>query len=101
MQGPAPKCIVIQGPVVADADILVTEDVASMLHCAVDTVRRIPRDELPVYRGPGRYNLYLREDLIRYVRTRRVIGPNIDRILAEIEASVITSSTDSVRGRSA
>ncbi len=100
MQGPAPKCMVIQGPVVADADILVTEDVARMLHCAVDTVRRIPRDELPVYRGPGRYNLYLREDLIRYVRTRRVIGPNIDRILAEIEASGITSVPGSVRGRS-
>ena len=83
-----------------DADIFVTEDVARMLHCAVDTVRRIPRDELPVYRGPGRYNLYLREDLIRYVRTRRVIGPNIDRILAEIEGSMLNSAPGSVRGRS-
>ena len=98
MQGPAPKCKVIQGSVMTD--ILVTEDVARILHCAVDTVRRIPRDELPVYRGPGRYNLYLREDVIRYVRTRRVIGPNIDRMLAEIEGSVISSVPGNVRGRS-
>ncbi len=100
MQSPVPKCMVIQGPVVADADILVTEDVARMLHCAVDTVRRIPRDELPVYRGPGRYNLYLREDLIRYVRTRRVCQSSIDRMLAEIEGSMLDSVPGSVRGRS-
>ena len=90
----------MQGSVMTDADILVTEDVARMLHCAVDTVRRIPRDELPVYRGPGRYNLYLRDDLIRYVRTRRVCQSSIDRMLAEIGGSVLSSVPGSVRGRS-
>ncbi len=83
-----------------DPDILVIEDVARLLHCSVDTLRRVPKEELPVYRGPGRKHLYLREDIIRFVRCRRITEPDIDNLLREIETAVVHSELDSVRGRS-
>ncbi len=46
----------------SDADFLTVEDVACLLRCSPDTVRRIPRDQLPVYR-PAKRNIYLREDM--------------------------------------
>lgn len=55
---------------VAAPDVLFVEDVAQMLRCSVDQVRRIPRSDLPAYEGPGKHLLYLREDVIRYVRSR-------------------------------
>ena len=83
-----------------DPDILVIEEVARLLHCSVDTLRRVPKEELPAYRGPGRKHLYLREDIIRFVRCRRITGPDIDNLLREIESAVVHSELDSVRGRS-
>ena len=83
-----------------DPDILVIEDVARLLHCSVDTLRRVPKEELPAYRGPGRKHLYLREDIIRFVRCRRITGPDIDNLLREVETAVVHSELDSVRGRS-
>ena len=74
-----------------DVDVLVIEDVARLLRCSVDTLRRVPKDELPVYRGPGRKHLYLREDVIRFVRCRRITGPDIDNLLHEIASAVIHS----------
>ena len=74
-----------------DVDILVIEDVARILHCSVDTLRRVPKDELPVYRGPGRWHLYLRDDVIRFVRCRRITGPDVDNLLREIVSDVIPS----------
>lgn len=56
-----------------DRDVLSLNEVAIILRCTRDTVRRIPRDELYVYRGPGRARLYLREDLKRYLRQRRIV----------------------------
>ena len=58
-----------------DWDILDINDVASLLRCSVDTVRRIPREELPACEGPGRPKLYLREDILTYLRGRRVGVP--------------------------
>jgi helix-turn-helix protein len=55
----------------ATGDILFIENVAEMLGCSVDHVRRIPRSELAASRGAGRRLLYLREDVIRYVRLYR------------------------------
>lgn len=55
----------------ADKEILFVENVAGMLGCSVDHVRRISRSELPASRGVGRRLLYLREDVIRYVRLHR------------------------------
>ena len=92
--------MVANGSGSSDVDILVIEDVARLLHCSVDTLRRVPKEELPAYRGPGRKHLYLREDIIRFVRCRRITGPDIDNLLREIETAVVHSELDSVRGRS-
>lgn len=54
-----------------DQDILSLCEVAELLHCTEDTLRRVPNEELPAYRV-GRKNLYFREDVIRFVRSRRV-----------------------------
>lgn len=57
------------------------------MRCSADTVRRIPLDELPVYRV-GRSNLYLREEEIRFVRTRHVERADIENALAEVLGTV-------------
>lgn len=86
-------------PAFLDSELLTVEDVSRLLRCAPDTVRRIPRDRLPVYR-PGRRNLYLREDLIRYVRSCRVEPPAaLDALLTEIAPGVVNSQPDGVQGR--
>lgn len=43
------------------------ENVALMLGCSVDRVRRIPRSELPARSGPSKRLLYLRKDVTKYV----------------------------------
>ena len=84
----------------ADPDILTVDDVASLLRICVDTVRRIPHERLPVHR-PGKRNLYFREDVIRYVKSCRVLpNANIDTLLTEIEGGVIRSLKDGARERS-
>ena len=82
-----------------DLDILSIEEVSRLIRCAVDTVRRIPRDRLPVYR-PGKRNLYLREDVIRYVRSCRVQDRAIEELVSEVEREVLDSTRDDVRERS-
>ena len=57
-----------------DRDILSLTEVSAILRCSEDTLRRVPRDELPVYRV-GKANLYLREEVIRYVRVHKMIRP--------------------------
>ena len=54
-----------------DRDILTLARVATLLHCSEDTLRRVPCDELPIYRV-GKTNLYFRDDVLRFVRTKRV-----------------------------
>ena len=70
-----------------DHQILTIEETSQILHCSVDTLRRVPVSELPVYRV-GKRNLYLCDDIIRFVRMRRVERPDIDRLLDEITRSV-------------
>ena len=54
---------------------LFVENVAQMLGCHVDFVRRIPRKQLPASRV-GRRVIYLREDVLRYIASKmRVSGP--------------------------
>ncbi len=65
-------------------DILSISDVSDLLCCSVDTVRRIPHDELPVYRV-GKSNLYLRDELIAFVRTRRVKTVDVTNLMAGFE----------------
>ena len=52
-----------------DPDLLSVHEVAAALRCSEDTVRRIPRAALPVYRV-GKANLYFREDVLAFVRRR-------------------------------
>ena len=52
------------------AEILFVENVAQLLGCGLDHVRRIPRNELPARREGARL-LYLRADVIAYVRSSR------------------------------
>ena len=60
--------------------ILCLADVSSMLHCSSDTVLRIPKSALPTYRV-GKSNLYLHDEVIRYVRSCRVdTGPAIQSL---------------------
>ena len=68
----------------SDPEILAIEEAACILRCTVDTLRRVPRDQLPVYRGPGRSNLYLREDLKQFVRRRRILPAIPDELLREV-----------------
>ena len=75
-----------------DGDILVIEDVAELLHCSVDTLRRVPKHQLPAYSGPGRKNLYLRDDIIKFLKTRRIDSVNVNRILADIEEELQNGS---------
>lgn len=53
-----------------DPDLISIADVSAALRCADDTVRRIPPGEFPI-RRVGKTNLYFREDVLRYVRTRQ------------------------------
>jgi Helix-turn-helix domain len=84
----------------ADPDILVVEDVADILRCTVDTARRIPRDHLPAYPGAGRHRLYLREDVLAYVRLSASISPNADILMQRIAGEVLGSRPGDGRERS-
>ncbi len=83
-----------------DPDFLTLDEVSTLLRCSPDTVRRIPRDRLPVYRV-GKCNIYLREEVIRYLRSHCLVQcRTIDRIVSEIEQDVLGSPPDGVRERS-
>ena len=68
-----------------------------MLHCAVDTVRRIEFDELP-YSRVGKRNLYLLDDVLKLVRARQSVAMSSEH--HALEADVINSLADDVRERS-
>jgi len=58
----------LRGQTRGDEDILTVEGVAKLLQCTIDAVRRIPDIELPAHQGPGKHLLYLRDEVIAYVR---------------------------------
>lgn len=70
-----------------DKDILSLAEVSAILRCAEDTLRRVPYDELPAHRV-GKANLYLREDVIRYVRSRRVGGESPASLAQDVGALI-------------
>jgi hypothetical protein len=80
--------------------ILSIEDVAEMLNCSVDKVRRISRSKLPCMRE-GRRNVYLLEHVIEYVREEIRAG---NREAYQMDSpptdEMLKSIADSVRGRS-
>jgi hypothetical protein len=61
----------LHGPDGSGGAFLFVENVAWMLGCGVDFVRRIPRQELPASKI-GQRVLYAREDVESYVRSKRV-----------------------------
>jgi hypothetical protein len=98
--GRAPAAGHASDHIAADPDVLVVDDVARILRCTVDTARRIPRDQLRSICGPGRRRLYLREDLLAYVRSLGRSAPNAELLLTRARAEVLGSSADRVRERS-
>ena len=82
-----------------DTDVLTVEGVADFLHCSVQAVRNVPEDVLPRYRGPGRRLLYLKEEVVNYVRHVRRNNPAADELVREIENDLLDSSSDSGRRR--
>jgi hypothetical protein len=53
-----------------------------------------------VYR-PGKRNIYLRDDLLRYVKTRRVLpSADIEDFAGSLEEALLESASDDVRERS-
>jgi len=55
-----------------DRDVLIVEEVAAILRCSVDHVRRINQNDLPKHAGAGKQNLYLRHEVVSYVER---LGP--------------------------
>ena len=53
------------------AGILTIQQTAALFSCSVDTLRRIPIEELPTYVGPGRGVIYLMDDIKRYLINRK------------------------------
>lgn len=77
-----------------DPDLLSAPEVAAALRCSEDTVRRIPRAALPAYRV-GKANLYFREDVLAFVRSKSVTcdctadengdaGTQIDQLITDV-----------------
>ncbi|MBF0268798.1 MAG: helix-turn-helix domain-containing protein [Alphaproteobacteria bacterium] len=72
---------------------LTVDEVASILRCSIDHVRRIPRDELPCSR-PGKMNIYRFQDIDAYVK-----GLQAEVIDTQAVQRLLESTTESVRGR--
>lgn len=84
-----------RGKPVEDKDVLVIEQVADMLHCSVQSARNIPEDELPRHHGPGKRLLYMREDVLRYVRGQKRANPAADDLMRDVEAGLLDFPVDS------
>ena len=79
-----------------DPDLLSVQEVATVLRCSEDTVRRIPRTALPVYRV-GKAKLYFREDVLAFVRKRDVESvEEINRRSAKSTGGAQTKGKDDV-----
>ncbi len=70
------------------SEILNADEAAEILRCKVDTLRRISKDELPVYNGPGRCNLYLMEDIKYFLRSRRIL-PKASKVSKQLLREVV------------
>lgn len=81
--------------VAPDGDVLFVENVARLLGASLDTVRRIPRDQLPATRVGNRV-IYLREDVVRYVRNRRDDGASVQPVAPLPRTGAATSTYDPV-----
>jgi hypothetical protein len=83
--------------VVPRSEILTVTHVAAFLQCSVDAARRIPRTELPARQGPGKVLLYLREDVISYVKRLPVRGRRTVKAVVPLVASTVVTLDQSTR----
>lgn len=58
----------LRGQTSGHEDVLTVEGVAKLLQCTIDAVRRIPDSHLPAHQVAGKHLLYLRDEVIGYVR---------------------------------
>lgn len=81
------------------SEVLTIEGLANFLCCSVASAREIPPEELPRRQGPGRALLFLKEDVIRYLkrgeRPRR--GSVSPEMVRDARAKVIDLKVDSGR----
>lgn len=82
-----------------DTEVMALEGVSRFLKCSVQAVRNIPANELPRTRKPGRRLLFLREDVIAYVRRHQTQGTAADKNSQCLDDQ-IDSVADNVRRRS-
>lgn len=85
-----------------DTEVLTVEGVAEFLHCSVAAARSIPADQLPRHSGPGRRGLFLKEDVVRYVRGNSKVRSGVvdDDMVRRSKARALGSVSDSGRRRS-
>lgn len=76
-------------------EILMIEGVAELLGCSVQRVRSIPNDELPRRVGGGKCDLFLKEDVISYIRAHPKAHVVADDLMREIENEELESVSDS------
>ena len=82
-----------------DCPILTVKGVANLLHCNSNTVRKISKRLLPYTKGPGRRNLYLCENVIRYIQSESQRNQEAKKNSRRTRRT-IDSTANSVRGRS-
>lgn len=81
------------------ATILTVGEVARLLHCSIDTVRRLSHSDLPCARI-GRENLYLLMDVEALIRKRQGRFAPVENLKPKNLHNVINSLADDVRERS-
>jgi excisionase family DNA binding protein len=65
---PEMRVAFLRGQTSGHEDVLTVEGVAKLLQCTIDAVRRIPDGHLPAHQVAGKHLLYLRDEVIGYVR---------------------------------
>jgi len=51
-------------------EVLTITDVAGLLHCSVNSIYHIPKTELPTHMCAGKNSIYLREEVLAYIRSK-------------------------------
>lgn len=82
-----------------DSEIMTIKGVARFLFMSEQAVRSIDHDLLPRYRAGGRWDLFLRDDVVHYVQRCRRTTMNADLLARGIAEQVLGSGSDSERGR--
>lgn len=82
-----------------DTEVMTIKGVARFLFMSEQAVRSIGRDLLPRYKVGGRWDLFLKDDVLHYVRQCRRRGLQADVLVRDIAEQVLGSESDSGRRR--